>query len=286
MSQPANRLVAPSEDRLTEDEFDTIRQLVYDTFGLSLNDTKRSLVVGRLNAVLVRENIPSFSDYIARVRKDSTGRLLSELVNRLSTNHTFFNREHVHFDFLRRTALPEVIATRKSARTYDLRMWCAASSYGHEAYMLGMIIRQVLGVDYSRWQAGLLATDINVEVLEVAKRGNYPAHETDQIPGELRGRYFARQPDGSYTAKPELARDITFRRFNLMNERFPFRQPFDITFCRNVMIYFDVATKSALARRIHQHTVPGGYLFIGAAESLPNHGSPFTKVSPGVYRKV
>ncbi|TPV93545.1 MAG: protein-glutamate O-methyltransferase CheR [Myxococcales bacterium FL481] len=286
MTSTALNLVPPSEDVLSDAEFDELRELIYGTFGVALDDTKRSLIVGRLYAVLRREGMSQFSEYISRVRRDPTGKLLSELVNRISTNHTFFNRESTHFDFFSRTALREVMQARQRRRSRDLRVWCAATSYGHEAYMLVMLMRQVLGTEYAAWDAGLLATDINDEVLAVAKKGVYPAREAEEIPETLRNRYFSRQADGSFAAKPELRREITFRRFNLMNVTLPFRQPFDIIFCRNVMIYFDVDTKASLATRMYHFTQPGGYLFIGAAESLPIDRTPYKKVSPGIYQRA
>ncbi|MEE9386872.1 MAG: protein-glutamate O-methyltransferase CheR [Nannocystaceae bacterium] len=284
-ASPARHLVPPTDSVLSDAEFDLVRSLIYDTFGIALNDTKRSLVVGRLYAVLQREGIASFDDYIRRVRQDKSGGLLSELVNRISTNHTFFNRERIHFDYLRATALKDVIGRREAMRSKELRVWCAASSYGHEAYMLAMIMRESIGVDYPSWSAGLLATDINDDVLHVAKRGVYPEREVEELPTELRRKYFTKRSDGDHEVSTGLRDDVTFRRFNLMNRRFPFKQPFDIIFCRNVMIYFDVATKAELAAKLFEFTNPGGYLFVGAAESLPTDANPYTKISPGVYRK-
>ncbi|MFO0633143.1 MAG: protein-glutamate O-methyltransferase CheR [Nannocystaceae bacterium] len=272
--------------KLIEDaDFQALRAYVYDTCGIALDNSKHSLVSGRLQPVLAREHIATYREYIDRVRSDTTGRLRSELVDRLSTNHTFFWREADHFDFLSRVALPAVIAARRRAQSKTLRIWCAASSAGQEPYTLGALAMEALGVDYPAWDAGVLATDISAPVLERAREGIYDNEDVQRLPESLRKRHFDRLPDGRWQANRRLREELTFRRLNLMSPRFPFKQPFDIVFIRNVMIYFDMPTKLALMDRLAAVMRPGAFMFIGAAESLPPDQRQFESVRPGVFRK-
>lgn len=270
---------------LDRSDFDQLRAYVLDACGISLDSSKQSLVVGRLQPVLAREGLQSYGEYIAKVRADATGKMRSELVDRLSTNHTFFWREADHFDYLVQTALPTMIEARRRAGQKCLRMWCAASSAGQEPYTLGALLMETLGSEYAAWDAGLLATDISTGVLERAREGVYDNEDVRRLPERLRQRYFVQTTDGRWQVVPKLRSEVTFRRFNLMNARFPFKQPFDVVFIRNVMIYFDMPTKQALMGRLSACMRSGAYIFIGAAESLPPDQTYFQSVRPGVFRK-
>ena len=274
-----------AEKRISDSEFAQLSGMIRKGFGINLTSEKKTLVVGRLQKLLRDRGDISFEEYFHQVQADATGREMSELINRISTNHTFFNREKEHFDFFRTVALPEATARAKARGSQDLRFWCAAASTGEEPYMLAMLIREHLGVAQGDWDAGLLATDISARALETAQAGSYTEERVADIPPALLKKYFALGTDGAFTAAAALKRDITFRRLNLINPEFPFRKPFDAVFCRNVMIYFDVPTKDALVRRIAKHTVPGGYLFIGHSETLGRDAGPWQYVRPAVYRR-
>ena len=151
--------------------------------------------------------------------------------------------------------------------------------------MLAMLLMESLGTDYPNWDAGLLATDVSEKALAVARAGVYDREGMESLPANLRGKYFRRRSDGNFEAKPQLAAEITFRRFNLINPEFPFRAPFDIIFCCNVMIYFDGPTKEELVRKMHRFTLPGGWFFTGHSESLERRSCPYTFVLPGAYRR-
>ena len=272
----------PQTMRITDQEFEHIRGLVYSRFGINLTDQKRSLVVGRLQKVLKQKNFSSFSDFIRYVEADTTGEALDTLVNRISTNHTFFFREKEHFNYLVDKALPEVVPQIKD---HDIRVWCAACSSGEEAYCLAMLLMDYFGDDYPKWDAGILATDISARVLDIARQGVYPADRVQEVPPMMKNRYFTKIDKENYRVTEAVRRDVTYRRFNLMNTLFPFKKPFHIIFCRNVMIYFDTETRDALARRFFDHMVPGGYLFIGHSETLRRDICPFDYIQPAVYRK-
>ena len=269
---------------ITDDEFARLRDLVYDRYGINLTEKKRTLLVGRLQKVLRREGLASFSDFYDRVVAAANGGMLDELINRISTNFTYFWREHAHYDHLRSVALPEVCTRLQQQRECDLRVWCAAAATGEEPYTLAMLIHEHLGADYSRWQAGLLATDISLEALTTATAGSYSADAVKRLPARLKQRYLQADGDGSFRVAPELRADMFFRRFNLMHE-FPFKRPFHIIFCRNVMIYFDRPTRRRLLQKLYHHTAPGGYLYIGHAESLNGIHDGYDSVQPAVYRR-
>ena len=276
---------ATSMMRLTEQEFESIRKLVYDRFGINLTPAKKSLVVGRLQKILRSRGIQSFSQYYDMLQKDGSGKLLSEFVNRISTNYTYFEREKDHFEFFEKTALPEADQRHKSKNQRDLRVWCAGCSTGEEAYTLVMRMMDYFGAEYSRWNAGLLATDISADALGVAAAGLYPDERISQLPVAVRNKYFIRRPEGQWAVSDRIKKEIVFRRFNLMNSTFPFKKPFDVIFCRNVMIYFDSPTRKALVGRFCDCLVPGGYLFIGHSESLGRDLRRLEYVMPAVYRR-
>jgi len=270
---------------ISDAEFSAIRQLVYDNFGINLTDQKKSLVVGRLQKFMRTKRFASFDQYLNYVKTDTTGQALGELVNRISTNHTFFFREQDHFDFLRKTVLPETMARLTRGNSRDIRFWCAGCSFGDEPYTFIITMMEHFGIDYRNWNAGLLATDISTAALAGAKAAVYTDDRLKLVPPQLKQKYFIHQPDGSFRVKDTVKSEVTFRRFNLMNQNFPFKKPFHLISCRNVMIYFDEPTRKALVERFYHHLVPGGYLFIGHSETLRKDDSPFDYVKPAIYRK-
>lgn len=271
--------------RISEQEFKSVRDLVYKHFGISLSEQKRALVVGRLMSAIRNRGLSSFSEYLKWVEQDKTLHGLSELVDRISTNHTAFFRENAHFDFLMKTALPEIFSSLKTKNDKDFRLWCAASSSGEEPYTLQMCLMEYLKDDYRNWSAGLLATDISDRVLSIAKRGVYPAERVKDVPAPLLKSYFRQLPSGDFEVIEAMRKEVLYRRFNLMTEKFPFVKPFHIVFCRNVMIYFDTPTREKLVQRIFDCTIPGGYLFIGHSESLGSIKTEYKYVMPALYRK-
>jgi len=270
---------------ISDQEFNLMRELIYRKFGINLTDQKRSLLVGRLQKLLRQWGFSSFRDYYEHLQNDKSERALGELVDRISTNHTYFNREKDHFDYFLKTALPAVVTRLRKENRQDLRVWCAGCSSGEESYMLVMLMKEYLGKDYPKWNAGVLATDISERVLSIARTGTYPADRVNQLPEHFRTRYFQQLGSGQWTVKEELKKEVTYRRFNLMNKEFPFKKPFQIIFCRNVMIYFDQPTRETLIRKFHQFTEPGGYLFIGHSETIGRSQNLYRYLMPATYRK-
>ncbi len=269
--------------KITDNEFEAIRKVVYNHFGINLTEQKKTLVVGRLQKVLRERKFDSFKDYFNWLTNDKSGEGLDELANRISTNHTFFNRENAHFDFFSKQVLTETIQRNQS--TKELRIWCAGCSSGEEPYTLMMLMMEKLGNQFSAWKTVLLATDISAIALKTAMTGTYDVDRVSQLPPNLRNKYFRKTPEGVLGVTDNVRKNIFFRRHNLMDAKFPFKKPFDAIFCRNVMIYFDRETRNTLVAKYHQHTVPGGYLFIGHSETLGRDDTQYNYVMPAVYKK-
>ncbi len=268
---------------ISEKEFNIIRSLVYKNFGINLTEQKKSLVVGRLQKLLKQLRFTSFEQYCEYLTK--TPAALSELVNRISTNHTFFFREKEHFDFFINTVLPEIKQKHISSNDKDIRLWCAAAATGEEPYTIMMLIMQAFGMDYRSWDVGLLATDISEKALNTAVKGVYPTERISLVPENLKNKFLRNIGPDTWEVSPELKKEVIYRRLNLMNKKFPFKKKMDTIFCRNVMIYFDKQTRESLVDRLYDITVPGGYLFIGHSETLGRENSRWHYIMPAVYRK-
>ena len=272
-------MVSPIE--ISNVEFGKISKLIYDSFGITLNDSKKSLVVNRLNKLLRTKGHNSFKEYHEVLLNDKSGSELQELANSISTNHTYFNRESKHFEYYEKTALPEVVRTIPDK---DLRIWCCASSTGEEPYTLAMLQHEFFGSRISEWKTGLLASDISEKALRKAIAGQYNIDDVEKLPARLKNNYFTKVND-QYVVQSQIKKEVTYTKINLVKP-FQFKKRFHIIFCRNVMIYFDQPTKDDLIKRFYDWIEPGGYLFIGHAETIPRESCPFKYIMPAVYRKI
>lgn len=270
---------------ISDQEFRDLRDLIQKRFGINLTEQKRSLLVGRLQKLMRQLNLTSFAQYYQYLLDDKTEQTLGELVDLISTNHTYFNREKDHFEYFYNVALPTIADKLRQENRRDLRIWCAGCSTGEEPYTLLMLMMEYFGNEYASWDAGILATDISDRALSIARRGTYGSDRVQQLPDNLRRKYFQPAGQGEMAVVDKVKKEATFRRFNLMNASFPFKKPFQMIFCRNVMIYFDQPTRDALVGRYHQHTEPGGYLFIGHSETLGRSQSRYKYLQPALYQK-
>ena len=270
---------------LTEEEFHLITRLVYEKCGINLGEQKRSLVLQRLQKELRQGCFSNFTEYYDYVRKDATGRALLTMIDRISTNHTFFFREKDHFDLLTAEILPKILQKLPESGQ-NLRFWCAGCSSGEEPYSLAMTLNEYLSLKIRICRPEILATDISITVLGKASQGVYADSEMAQIPSALKNRYFERMEDGRWAVKQSLKKMILFRRLNLMRQTFPFKNKFHVIFCRNVMIYFDLPTRTELLNRFYACLEPEGYLFLGHSESLGRTSSLFKYFKPAIYQKT
>ena len=269
---------------ISHQEFVAIRDLVYDRFGISLSDQKKSLVVSRLQKILRQRGYQNFKQYYDTLVADKTDQAISELANQITTNHTFFFREVDHFDFFSQTILPEITRQHSATKSNDLRIWCAAASSGEEPYTIIITMLEYFGANYSQWNAGLLCTDISEKALVQAKKAVYDKTRIQGVPPAILQKYFKKTGD-EWAIVDKVKKEAVIRRFNLMNKTLPFKKPFDCIWCRNVMIYFDLETKIELVNRMYNHTVNGGYLLIGHSETLGRDQTKWKYVKPAVYRK-
>lgn len=266
---------------ITDNEFSRIVSYVKGRYGIDLSQ-KKVLITGRLDNYLLRNGYASYNEYMEKVEKDPKGEEASNLINVLTTNHTYFMRESEHFEYLHKVILPSL--KRKESARKDLRIWSAASSTGEEPYTLAMILKDFFGVEHKVWDTTVLATDISTRVLQHAARGVYLKEQIEPLPPNWKKRYFKQCSDEEFKVTDELKKEVIFRQFNLMNP-FPFKKRFHVVFLRNVMIYFEDDTKYKLVQKIYDYMEPGGYLFIGTTEGLNHSKTPFQYVEPSIYRK-
>ncbi len=267
---------------ITDKEFQRIVNYIKLHCGINLQE-KRVLIVGRLENYLARNGYGSYDEYMSFVESDSTNKEMMNLINALTTNHTYFMREFTHFEFLEKYVLPKL--KMSEARTKDIRIWSGASSTGEEPYTIGMVINDFFGFESKEWDTKILATDISTKVLESAVRGKYLKEQIDVLPEKWKKKYFDKIGQEEYMVKQALKDELIFRQFNLM-DNFPFKKKFHVVFLRNVMIYFEEDTKRKLINKIYDNMEVGGYLFIGLSESIDKSATKFQYVQPSVFQKV
>lgn len=266
---------------ITNQEYERIAGYIKKKAGIDLSE-KKVLIQGRLDNYMQKNGYRSYNEFMDLVEKFPTGAEAEFLMNALTTNHTYFWREHEQFLYLKQVVFPRLKA--KEAASKDWRIWCAASSSGEEPYTLAMLCMDYLGLEHPKWDTTILATDIDTNVLEKAIRGVYTKEAVEQLPHQYVRRFFKPLNDREYQVRDELKKQVLFRKFNLMNP-LPFKKGLHVVFLRNVMIYFDEQTKERLLENIYEKMEPGGYLFIGSTESIGQCHGKFRYVQPSIYRK-
>jgi chemotaxis protein methyltransferase CheR len=270
--------------QLSEREFDFIRHVIAENAGIVLGPNKRQLVQGRLARRLRELHLPSFEGYCEHVRNSGPEELVG-LINALTTNVTAFFRENHHFEALASYMLPEAFQRNRQSRR--IRIWSAGCSSGEEAYCLAMVARESIPAG-QKWDLKILATDIDSDVVATAQRGVYPLDRLGAVSEERLRRHFHKgvgEQAGAAKVQPEVAELISFRTLNLMHA-WPISGPFDVVFCRNVMIYFDQPTRERLVTRFSDLVAPEAYLCLGHSESIHVGTSPFKLVGKTIYRKT
>lgn len=269
--------------------FDFIAGMIYQLAGIHLAAHKVEMVYSRLARRLRDLNLKDFDAYCALLESDAAAREVNFLVNALTTNLTSFFRESHHFEHLAQVVLPGVRQRQTGQSRPRLRIWSAGCSSGQEPYTIAMVVASTLGADIRRWDARILATDIDTNMVETARRGVYAADHATGIPGPLRDRYAHRQRgpggDPAIVMDDELKRLITFKPLNLL-EPWPMKGPFDAIFCRNVLIYFDRAGRTHVIENFARLLSQDGYLFLGHSESLYGVSNSFQQAGPTIYRRL
>ncbi len=262
---------------LTDEEFRQLVSFIQSNYGIDLS-RKRLLIESRMYSVLAEKKLSTFSEYFDLLRREG-GPERDVIVNKLTTNHTYFMREPDHFEFMREKFLPQ---QEKTNRRKDLRIWSAGCSTGEEAYTAVMVMKDYFG-PCPGWDYRTLATDISTRVLKGAKQGVYPPESLKNLPPQWQRRWFRRTEENCLLSD-EIKREVIFRRLNLMDP-FPFREPFDLIFCRNVMIYFNQETKDRLVAKFCDALKSGGYLFVGHSETIRREGTRLNYVAPSIFQK-
>lgn len=265
---------------LTDDEFKQIVTMVYKACGIVLGEHKREMVYSRLARRVRKLGFDSFSLYLNYLDSHKEEEF-SHFINSITTNLTSFFRENHHFEFLTDTIIPELI--KKNQKTKRVRIWSAGCSTGEEPYSIAMTLT---GLFPSNWDVKVLATDLDSNVLQKASAGEYSASSVTGLDKSHLESFFLRSKSADiYKVKDQLKSRIHFKRLNLLQE-WPMKGPFDLIFCRNVVIYFDKPTKENLFERYADILAPDGYLFLGHSESMGKDQKRFKSLGKTMYRKV
>lgn len=273
--------VDQSEELISPELYQSFSKIIYNETGITMRPGKESLVASRISKRLRALAMKSQKEYLSYLGKGTDKQELVEFVNAITTNVTSFYRESDHFEFLR-TTVKEMYA--KGQRKF--RLWCAAASTGQEPYTLACTMLDAIGESHS--DVMILATDICTDALSQAIAGVYESKLLLPLPEHLRLKYFRSQSSGKdapQVASDELKDIIRFRTLNLVKRPFPMKGPLDFIFIRNVMIYFDQPTKSALVSEAVRLLRPGGYLILGHSEGMSGKDKDLIPIHPSVYRK-
>ena len=265
---------------MTPQDYEFLRRLLKDRSGLDLSADKQYLVESRLIPLARRAGLPGIPELVAKIKTGAEA-LTSDVVEAMTTNETFFFRDKIPFDHLREAILPALVQARASRRS--LRIWCAASSTGQEPYSIAMCVKEFAGL--AGWRVEILATDLSQEVLEKSKAGLYSQFEVQRgLPIQMLVKYFT-QTGELWRLNADIRGMVQHRQLNLLQD-FSHLGTFDVIFCRNVLIYFDLDTKVGIFDRFSRMLEPDGALALGAAESVVGISDAFRPYPErrGLYR--
>ncbi|PDT88758.1 chemotaxis protein CheR [Bradyrhizobium sp. Y36] len=271
------------EYAIDDGDFRKIVQLVMNTAGIVLSDRKRPFVQSRLGRRLRALGMTDFRQYCRLLEAPAGEEERSHLINAITTNHTSFFREPHHFAYLANTILPK-LASSEAGQSRRLRIWSAGCSTGEEPYTIAMTLREHASA-LRDWDVKILATDLDTNVVSHAAEGIYDTDRLESVPSSYRNRFVTELDEGRSRINDEVRSLISFAPLNLL-QKWPMRGPFDVIFCRNVVIYFDKPTQRKLFDRYAEMLRPTGSLFIGHSESLLNVTDRFDLVGRTIYRRV
>lgn len=270
-----------------EGDFRRIADLIHTATGIVLSERKRMLAYSRLAPLVRRSGLTSFGAFLDTLADSPQS--MTEVVAALTTNHTYFHREPHHFDHFESAVRPDLV--RRALGGEDVRIWSAGCSTGEEIWTLMMVLLgadRAEGLKIARSRLLALASDISINALAGARAASYAASALDALPEALRRNWCAPSHSGTeqrLAIDPAVQAMVRFRELNLMGE-WPMQRPFDVIFCRNVMIYFDMPTKERLVERFARQLMPGGYLYIGHSERVSGPATALLDpVGPTIYRR-
>ncbi len=271
-------------------DFDRLSRFIYSELGIKMPSTKTTMLEGRLSRRLRQLKLQDYGSYCDFLfSPQGREQELIHLVNAVTTNKTDFFREPEHFNYLTRTAIPELLSAR-IVEGGKLKLWSAGCSSGEEPYTLAMVLRELAEQNPQlHLKPQILATDISNRVLDMARKAVYHTDRIAPVPALMRRKYLLKNKDKNnplVRIVPELRAMVTFGRLNFMDDDFGLPHQLDIIFCRNVIIYFDRETQERLINKMCRYLNDGGYLFLGHSESLHGCTVPVTQVAPTIYRKL
>jgi chemotaxis protein methyltransferase CheR len=280
---PKVKPMISSSFNMNEKEFNTLRQMVFDHCGIEVRPQKKQLMVNRLAKRLRHLGLQTFSEYLHYLEKGNhRDQEFIELIDAITTNKTDFFREPKHFQFLEETVLPEIISTMPN-KTKSIKVWSAACSSGEEPYTTSICLSEALNKHYG-WSFDITASDISETILRQAITGIYEESKVSPIPANLLRKYFLRG-NKRYKVKPELSKNITFKKINLNLDFHRMLSSYDVIFIRNVLIYFNRQTQQSIIEKCWNVLRPGGYLFLGHSETLQGMETKFHYVLPAIYQR-
>ena len=274
---------------IEDNEFNYLKDIVYQKTGIALAAHKKIMLQSRLNIRLRQNQIANFKDYVSKLKSDNTffNNEIPEIINRITTNKTDFYRENHHFEYLKNTFLPQFEENSKKTMRKKLRIWCSAASTGEEPYTIAITV-----LDYFQnkpgWDIKIIASDIDTNVLAIAEKGIYKEDRVTVIRSDIKQKYFTVSENGKdkdYTVKPILKSIIEYKKINLLEEPYPFRENFDLIFCRNVIIYFDKKTQTQIFNAFEKNLYDEGILIIGHSETLFGISEAFKFLGQTIYQK-
>lgn len=274
---------------IDDKEFNYLKDVIYQKTGIALASHKKIMLQSRLNVRLRANQIPNFVDYVKKLQTEKAffEKEILEIINRITTNKTDFYRENHHFEYLKSNFLPKIEENSKTNFKKKIRIWCSASSTGEEPYTIAITLLEYFQ-DKPGWDLKIIATDIDTNVLSIAEKGSYKEERLVPVKQEIKNKYFLSVSDGKtkeFQVKPALKALIEFKKLNLLESPYPFKEQFDLIFCRNVIIYFDKPTQIKIFHEFEKVISKDGILIIGHSETLFGISESFKFLGQTIYQK-
>ncbi len=270
---------ASREFPMTDKDFQRIKKSAYKITGITLTDHKKNMIYSRLARRLRRLDMTYFSEYCELIERKNSPEI-TDFTNAITTNLTSFFRENHHFEFLKQQLIPGLLKANGIKRR--IRIWSAGCSTGEEPYSIAMTLSSFR--ELKNWDVKVLATDLDSNVVKTAKMGLYAGERADGIPDEYRRYLQFDEKNDKVQVVSDIQKLITFKQLNLLH-KWPMKGPFDVIFCRNVVIYFDNDTQRVLFDRYADMLIDEGHLFIGHSENLHNVCTRFTSLGRTIYQR-
>lgn len=267
-------------NNFSDAHFKKYSDLLYEKTGIFISQNKRETFKMKIDKSMLKQNIKSYDEYLNYIENENVPEHFQQFINDITTNTTNFFREKEHFDFLEENLKILLESNPRILNSREIRIWSAGCSSGQEPVTLSIFFKECFK---NKINVKILATDIDINILSEAIKGNYSLEACDSLPKPLLLKYFHKNIE-NFSVKEEIKKSITYRHFNLM-DTYNFKKGFDIIFCRNVMIYFDNTVQQNLISKFYNELVPGGLFFISHSESLVNKVHNYKYLAPAIYMK-